>query len=121
MLAAVFCRRHEGRQEVQQDIGISGRRGALAPAAVCYEKRLMKRLAVIAAAFLLTAQRRTHLKYAGYQDDAALPVNDFSLTFLFDHDAHTATYLRIMRQHYSDREQFTRTLEKYLSDPKNRY
>ena len=77
--------------------------------------------AVVLAAFLLTAQRRTYLKYTNYQDDAALPVNNFSLIFLFDHDAHTATYLRIMRQHYSDREQFSHSLEKYLSDPKNRY
>jgi len=31
MLAAVFCRRHEGRQVMQQDIGIPGRCGARIP------------------------------------------------------------------------------------------
>ena len=73
------------------------------------------------AAFLLTAHRRTWYKYEGYQDDAMLPVNGFSLTFLFDHDAHNSTYLRIMREHYGNREQFARALEAYLANPDNRY
>jgi hypothetical protein len=75
----------------------------------------------VVAAFLLTAHRRTQLKYEGYQDDAMLPLNAFSLTFLFDHDTHTATYLRIMREHYGNREQFARSLDAYLANPDNRY
>ncbi len=86
----------------------------------------LRRLALVVvigagAAFLLTAHRRTWLKYEGYQDDAMLPLNNFSLTFLFDHDAHTATYLKIMREHYGNREQFARALEDYLANPDNRY
>ena len=73
------------------------------------------------AAFLLTAHRRTWLKYEGYQDDAMLPLNNFALTFLYDHDAHNSTYLRIMREHYGNREQFARAVEAYLANPDNRY
>ncbi|MBI2813948.1 MAG: hypothetical protein HYX71_06665 [Opitutae bacterium] len=85
-----------------------------------------RRLALVAvigvvASFLLTAHRRTHLKYTNYQDDAMLPLNNFSVTFLFDHDAHTPTYLRIMREHYGNREQFVRALEAYLANPDNRH
>jgi len=87
-----------------------------------WRRRLALGVAIGAvAAFVVTAHRRTQYKYESYQDDAMLPLNAFSLTFLFDHDAHTATYLRIMREHYGDREQFARTLEQYLADPKNRY
>ena len=77
--------------------------------------------ASLAFVLVLTAYPRLQNKYQGYQDDATLPLQGFSLIFLFDHDSHTATYLQIMRQHYGDREQFARTLERYLADPANRY
>lgn len=86
-----------------------------------WRRRLALVVAVGAvAAFLLTAHRRTQHKYENYQNDAMLPLKDLSLTFLFDHDAHTAAYLRIMREHYGDRKQFARTLDHYLADPANR-
>jgi hypothetical protein len=75
----------------------------------------------LAFVLVLTAYPRLQLKYQGYQDDASLPLQGYSLTFLFDHDSHTARYLQIMRQHYGDREQFARTLQRYLADPANRY
>ncbi len=80
-------------------------------------------LLALAAAFVLvlTAPARTRLKYYNFQDDLALPVRDLTLTFLFDHDAHTEAYRKIMRDHYGDRESFARTLEQYLADPANRY
>ena len=59
--------------------------------------------------------------YAHNQDDADLPVRDLTLTFLFDHDVHTRAYLHTMEQHYGNREQFARALDRYLADPSNRY
>ena len=75
----------------------------------------------IAFALVLTAYPRLQYKYERYQSDATLPVNDLTLTFLFDHDIHTATYLKIMREHYGNREQFARALDQYLADPAHRY
>ena len=64
---------------------------------------------------------RLEPKYTSYQNDAALPVNELTLTFLFDHDVHTQRYLEIMKDHYGDREAFAKALDRYLSDPANRY
>jgi len=75
----------------------------------------------LAFVLVLTAYPRLEFEYQCYQDDATLPPGGLALTFLFDHDTHTAKYLQIMRQHYGDREQFARTLEHYLADPANRY
>ncbi len=69
----------------------------------------------------LTAYLRLQPKYTFYQDDVSLPVNDLTLTFLFDHDAHPGPYLQTMRDHYGDRQQFTQNLQRYLADPANRY
>ena len=77
--------------------------------------------ASLAFAVVLTAYPRLQFKYERYQIDATLPVNNFTLTFLFDHDVHPAAYLKIMRDHYGDREQFARTLDAYLADSDNRY
>ena len=70
---------------------------------------------------MLTVYPRLQRKYTTYQNDATLPVNDLSLTFLFDHDAHTLAYRKIMQEHYGGREQFAQTLERFLADPANRY
>ncbi len=71
-------------------------------------------------ALVLTVHRRVQPRYYFYQDDVSLPVNHLTLTFLFDHDAHAAAYLKIMRDHYGSREEFARVLEKYLADPAHR-
>ena len=75
------------------------------------------------AAFILTVTvyLRVQPKYYHYQDDVCLPVSNLTLTFLFDHDAHTAAYLRLMKEHYSDRITFAKRLDLYLADPANRY
>lgn len=70
---------------------------------------------------VLTSHVRLHPTYTNYQNDAGLPVNDFTLTFLFDHDDHPAAYVKIMQDHYGDRKQFAAALERYLADPANRY
>lgn len=71
--------------------------------------------------FLLTGSARLKPKYLVYQDDASLPVSEFTLTFMFDHDAHTRPYLAVMKQHYGTREDFARALARYLDDPAHRY
>lgn len=78
---------------------------------------------IITASFvlMLTVWFRLQPMYEGYQNDAGLPVNGLTLTFLYDHDAHTTTYLEIMKTHYGDREQFATRLGSYLADPANRY
>lgn len=63
---------------------------------------------------------RLQPKYTGYQTDADLPVRDFTVTFLFDHDYHTTQYMKIMKDHYGDRENFRKVLDRYLADPANR-
>jgi len=78
-------------------------------------------VALLVFAVVLTAYPRLEFNYQRYQTDEALPVRELTLIFLFDHDAHTATYLKIMRDHYGTREQFARTLDAYLADPSNRY
>lgn len=77
----------------------------------------------IAAAFvvMLTVYFRLQPKYDEYQDDAALPVRDLTLTFLFDHDAHPAAYREVMKSHYGDRQQFSETLQRRLANPANRH
>jgi len=78
-------------------------------------------VAFLAFTFVLTAYPPLKQRYQNYQNDATLPVNDLTLTFLFDHDAHTATYLQIMRDHYGNRDEFKKLLEQFLNDPQNRY
>jgi hypothetical protein len=70
---------------------------------------------------MLTGYFRLQPKYTMYQSDAGLPVNGLTLTFLFDHDVHTEAYLKIMKDHYRDRENFAKVLDQYLADPANRY
>jgi hypothetical protein len=70
---------------------------------------------------MLTGYFRLQPKYTHYQNDASLPVNGLTLTFLFDHGVHTAPYLKIMKDHYGDRENFAKALDQYLADPANRY
>ncbi|MDI1248207.1 MAG: hypothetical protein PSV13_04910 [Lacunisphaera sp.] len=79
-------------------------------------------LLVLLASFaiMLTAQRRVQSRYYFYQDDVGLPVNHLTLTFLFDHDAHAAAYLKLMKDRYGDRENFAKELDRYLSDPAHR-
>lgn len=78
---------------------------------------------ILTAAFalMLAGFFRIQRKYTNYQDDAALPVNHLTLTFLFDHDVHPPAYLKVMKDHYGDREQFAKALQQYLADPANRY
>ena len=71
--------------------------------------------------FALTIHARLKPKYFFYHDDLTLPVNDLTLTFLFDHDAHPPAYQQIMHDHYGSREEFAKTLQRYLSDPANRH
>ncbi|MDP2137331.1 MAG: hypothetical protein Q8J74_05710, partial [Candidatus Didemnitutus sp.] len=69
-----------------------------------------------ALALTLTVYARLKPKYAHYQDDVTLPVREHTLTFIFDHDAHPATYLQIMRDRYGSRKEFAATLEAFLAD-----
>ena len=59
-------------------------------------------------------------KYYSYQDDATLPVNDLTVTFLYDHEAHPPAYLEAMRRQYTTRKDFVQALDLYLRDPANR-
>jgi len=74
----------------------------------------------MATLLLLGGLPRVRSLYENYQSDAALPVNDLTLTFIFDHDAHAAAYLKIMRDRYGSRAQFRTVLDEYLADPANR-
>lgn len=79
-------------------------------------------VALIAANVLLAFSRtRIQQHYAVYQDDAQLPVNELTLTLLFDHDAKPHAYLDIMAAHYGDRAGFRRAIDAFLADPANRY
>lgn len=74
----------------------------------------------LATLLLLGGLPRVRSLYENYQSDAALPVNELTLTFIFDHDAHAAAYLKIMRDRYGSRAQFRAVLDEYLADPANR-
>ncbi len=50
-----------------------------------------------------------------------LPVSELTVTFMFDHDAHTSAYHEIMRKHCNSRQEFVRALNAYLADPANRH
>ena len=78
---------------------------------------------ILTAIFVLTlgVYFRLEPKYTSYQNDAALPVNELTLTFLFDHDVHSQRYLEIMKRHYGSREAFAQALDRYLADPAHRY
>jgi hypothetical protein len=77
---------------------------------------------VLIAAFVLTLTIHFRLKskYPLYQDAVPMPVNELTLTFMFDHDAHPGAYLEIMKSRYGNREQFARILDAYLANPANR-
>ena len=77
----------------------------------------------LAAAFVLmvTGYFRVEPKYTAYHSDAGLPVNDLTLTFIYDLDVHPAAYRQVMTRHYGDRAHFARRLQEYLADPANRY
>ncbi|MBA4135782.1 MAG: hypothetical protein C0518_00535 [Opitutus sp.] len=60
-------------------------------------------------------------KYSQFQPDAEVPVRGLTITFLYDHDAHPPAYLTAMKQRYPTREEFAAELNKFLSDPANRY
>ena len=77
-------------------------------------------IVTMAFALVLTSSSRLRPIYYHYQNDVD-PLNPFTLTFLFDHDAHPAAYLKMMREHYGDRAQFAAALEHYLADPAHRY
>ena len=79
----------------------------------------MPLLTIIAFIVTLTVSPRLQHIYNIYQNDATLPVNEFTLTFLYDHDSHTSEYLKIMEDHYKDRNDFRLMLERYISETKN--
>ena len=85
-------------------------------------KSTVQKQLIFAVALLLmvTAYFRLQPKYTCFQDDARLPTNEFTRTFIFDHDAHPAAYRELMRRHYGDRQQFVAHLEAYLADPAHR-
>ena len=74
-----------------------------------------------AVVILLTVYFRVQPRYESFQADAPLPVNDLTLTFIFDHDAHPQQYRDIMTSHYGNRQQFAHALDLYLAEPANRY
>ncbi|MDB6079099.1 MAG: hypothetical protein JWO82_2846, partial [Akkermansiaceae bacterium] len=48
-------------------------------------------------------------------------VNEFTLTFLFDHDFHPKGYVHEKEKHYGYRQRFARALELYHADTRHRY
>lgn len=74
-----------------------------------------------ALVLVLTVYLRLQPKYAIFQDDAGRPVNDMTVTFLYEHSAHPRDYLKAMADHYGNRQHFTEALERYLDDPAHRY
>jgi hypothetical protein len=75
-----------------------------------------------AAAFILvlTAPMDLRSKYNGYQEDSALPVNELTVTYLYDHDAHPAAYLAALKARYPTRNDFIAELNLFLANPANR-
>lgn len=75
-----------------------------------------------AAAFILvlTAPVDLRSKYHGYQEDAALPVSELTVTYLYDHDAHPPAYLAALRGRYPTRSEFAAELNFFLANPVNR-
>ena len=74
----------------------------------------------IACIVIFSAYFQLQPKYAYYQDDALLPTNELTRTFLFDHDAHAPAYRELMQRHYGDRRKFVDHLEHFLADPAHR-
>ena len=74
-----------------------------------------------AMALVLTVPVSLVPKYAHFQSDAEIPVRDFTITFLYDHDVHPPAYLAAMKQHYPTRAEFAAALNRFLSDPANRH
>ncbi len=50
-----------------------------------------------------------------------IPVRDLTITFLYDHDAHSAAYLAAMKKHYPTRGEFSAELDKFLRNPANQH
>ena len=69
---------------------------------------------------LVTAYWRVAPKYGVYASGTGLPVNQLSVTFLFDHNAHPKEYREIMHERYGARDDFIAALERYLADPNHR-
>lgn len=85
------------------------------------EQRWPVALATTAAFILvLTAPLELRSKYRGYQKDAALPVNELTVTYLYDHDAHPPAYLAALKARYPTRDEFVSKLNQFLADPANR-
>lgn len=79
-------------------------------------------LAMVSALyFVLTISVPLLHKYNGFQSDAAIPVRDLTITFLYDHDAHPRAYLEVMRKRYPTRAVFETKLNQFLNNPANRY
>jgi len=86
------------------------------------ERRWPAAIAVTAAFILmLTMPLDLAAKYIGYQDDASVPVSDFTITFLYDHDAHPEAYRAAMKARYPTRPEFVQALSRYLADPAHRH
>ena len=82
---------------------------------------LVPATALVATGVILFGQPRAQHFYANYQDDAKFPLNDLTVTFLFDHEAKTRAYLDLMARHYGDREGFRRAVDRFLADPANHF
>lgn len=91
-------------------------------AAPAGEQRWPVALAISAALVLsLSGLLELRPKYLNYQDDAAIPVREFTITFLYDHDAHPPAYLSAMKARYPTRREFAAALNSYLSVPAHRH
>lgn len=68
--------------------------------------------------FLLTSPFRLAPKYPSAPATAQpLPVDDLTLTYLFDHTAHPERYRQLMWDRYGSRENFAQALERFLANP----
>lgn len=74
---------------------------------------------VLTTAFILglTVYLKLQPKHNFFQDDASLPINEFTLTFIYDHDAHPDRYVQIMQDHYQSRGDFRKHLMRYIESP----
>jgi len=70
---------------------------------------------------VLSVYLRLEPKYSNYEDDRDLPVREFTVTFIYDHDAHSEAYRNVMKYHYTTRTEFMNALNLYLAEPRNRY
>jgi hypothetical protein len=94
--------------------------GALAPDISTGSRWLWPAAGIVALGLLLCAPGWVRKTYAAYQDDAGLPVNELTLTLIYDHTAHTPEYLRVMREKFASRDEFRAALDRRLADPAHR-